>query len=83
MPTAEPMFIQPAEGKTYETLAEALAAEDTDSDGVITYEIYGKVVLPDGGIKLGKDGIRTINFTKGSDDAELRPGRHRLESGRI
>ena len=59
------------EGQTYETFADALAADDTDSDGVITYKIYGKVVLPDGGIKLGKDGITTINFTKGSDDAEL------------
>lgn len=27
--------------------------------------------MPDGGIKLGKDGITTINFTKGSEDAEL------------
>ena len=59
------------EGQTYGTFADALAADDTDSDGVITYKIYGKVVLPDGGIKLGKDGITTINFTKGSDDAEL------------
>ena len=58
-------------GQTYETFANALAANDTDSDGVITYKIYGKVVLPDGGIKLGKDGITTINFTKGSEDAEL------------
>ena len=58
-------------GKTYENFADALAAGDTDSDGIITYKIYGKVVLPDGGIKLGKDGITTINFTKGSDDAEL------------
>ena len=58
-------------GKAYETFADALAAGDTDLDGVITYEIYGKVVLPDGGIKLGQDGITTINFTKGSDDAEL------------
>lgn len=58
-------------GKTYETFADALNADDTDSDGVITYKIYGKVVLPDGGIKLGKDGITTINFTKGSEDAEL------------
>ncbi len=58
-------------GQTYETFADALAADDTDSDGVITYKIYGKVVLPDGGIKLGKDNITTINFTKGSDDAEL------------
>ena len=58
-------------GKSYETFAEALNAEDTDSDGIITYEIYGKVVLPAGSIKLGKDGITTINFTKGSDDAEL------------
>lgn len=53
-------------GQTYETFANALAANDTDLDGVITYKIYGKVVLPDGGIKLGKDGITTINFTKGS-----------------
>lgn len=58
-------------GQTYETFANALAANDTDLDGVITYKIYGKVVLPDGGIKLGKDGITTINFTKGSEDAEL------------
>lgn len=58
-------------GKTYETFADALNADDTDSDGVITYKIYGKVVLPDGGIKLGKDDITTINFTKGSEDAEL------------
>ena len=58
-------------GKTYETFADALNADDTDSDGIITYKIYGKVVLPDGGIKLGKDGITTINFTKGSEDAEL------------
>ena len=58
-------------GKTYENFADALAAGDTDSDGIITYKIYGKVVLPDGGIKLGKDGITTVNFTKGSDDAEL------------
>lgn len=58
-------------GQTYETFADALAAGDTDSDGVITYKIYGKVVLTDGGIKLGKAGITTINFTKGSDDAEL------------
>ena len=58
-------------GKTYETFADALNADDTDSDGIITYKIYGKVVLPDGGIKLGKGGITTINFTKGSDDAEL------------
>lgn len=58
-------------GQTYEAFADALAADDTDSDGVITYEIYGKVVLPDGGIKLGKDRITTINFTKGSEDAEL------------
>ena len=59
------------EGQTYGTFADALAADDTDSDGVITYKIYGKVVLPDGGIKLGKDNITTINFTKGSEDAEL------------
>lgn len=58
-------------GKTYETFADALNADDTDLDGIITYKIYGKVVLPDGGIKLGKDGITTINFTKGSEDAEL------------
>lgn len=58
-------------GKTYETFADALNADDTDSDGIITYKIYGKVVLPDGGIKLGKDDITTINFTKGSEDAEL------------
>ena len=58
-------------GKTYETFADALNADDTDSDGIITYKIYGKVVLPDGGIKLGKGGITTINFTKGSEDAEL------------
>lgn len=58
-------------GQTYDTFADALNADDTDSDGVITYKIYGKVVLPDGGIKLGKDGITTINFTKGSEDAEL------------
>lgn len=58
-------------GKTYETFADALNADDTDSNGIITYEIYGKVVLPDGGIRLGKDGITTINFTKGSEDAEL------------
>lgn len=58
-------------GQTYETFADALNADDTDLDGIITYKIYGKVVLPDGGIKLGKDGITTINFTKGSEDAEL------------
>lgn len=58
-------------GKTYETFADALNADDTDSDGIITYKIYGKVVLPDGGIKLGKDDITTINFTKGSEDTEL------------
>ena len=58
-------------GQTYGTFADALNAVDTNSDGIITYEIYGKVVLPDGGIRLGKDGITTINFTKGSDDAEL------------
>ncbi len=58
-------------GKTYETFADALNADDTDLDGIITYKIYGKVVLPDGGIKLGKGGITTINFTKGSEDAEL------------
>lgn len=58
-------------GKTYETFADALNADDTDSDGIITYKIYGKVVLPDGGIKLGKGDITTINFTKGSEDAEL------------
>ena len=58
-------------GQTYETFADALNVDDTDSDGIITYKIYGKVVLPDGGIKLGKDDITTINFTKGSDDAEL------------
>ncbi len=59
-------------GQAYENFKEALTAtEDADSDGTVTYEIYGKVVLPDGGIKLGKAGITTINFTKGSDDAEL------------
>ncbi len=58
-------------GQTYDTFADALNADDTNSDGIITYKIYGKVVLPDGGIKLGKDGITTINFTKGSEDAEL------------
>lgn len=58
-------------GQTYDTFADALNADDTDSDGIITYKIYGKVVLPNGGIKLGKGGITTINFTKGSEDAEL------------
>ena len=58
-------------GQTYDTFADALNADDTDSDGIITYKIYGKVVLPDGGIKLGKGDITTINFTKGSEDAEL------------
>ncbi len=58
-------------GQTYDTFAAALNADDSNSDGIITYKIYGKVVLPDGGIRLGKDGIKTINFTKGSDDAEL------------
>lgn len=59
-------------GQAYENFKDALTAtEDADSDGTVTYKIYGKVVLPDGGIKLGKAGITTINFTKGSDDAEL------------
>lgn len=59
-------------GQAYENFKDALTAtEDADSDGTVTYKIYGKVVLPDGGIKLGKGGITTINFTKGSEDAEL------------
>ena len=58
------------EGKTYATLTKALAATDTDSDGIITYEIYGKQVLTNG-LKLGNDGITIVNFTKGSDDAEI------------
>ena len=57
-------------GQTFETWADALAADDTDSDGIITYEIHGKIVLTNG-IKLRKAGIATINFTKGSDDAEI------------
>lgn len=55
----------------YASFSEALENTTVTEDKVVTYEVYGKVVLPSGGIKLGKEGITTINFIKGSDDAEL------------
>ncbi len=55
----------------YASFSKALENTTVTEDKVVTYEVYGKVVLPSGGIKLGKEGITTINFIKGSDDAEL------------
>lgn len=62
-------------GKTYETLANAIAAAtDTDGNGEVTYKIYGKVELGNGRVDVvgtNATGVNNFNFVKGDDTAEL------------
>ncbi|MBO5007950.1 MAG: hypothetical protein J6D26_03880 [Clostridia bacterium] len=62
------------EGKTYATLAEASAVvADTDNDGAITYQIYGKLDISDRGWLnfRGNSGATTINFVGMDEAAEI------------
>ena len=62
-------IIKVGTGKTYETWSAAVAAAtDADSDGVITYHVYGKVLMD---IHNVKGTAATINIIGKTDDAEL------------
>lgn len=62
-------------GTSYETLAEAIGAATPDANGVITYEISGKVnVTATGWIQVAKAGLTdltAVKFVGKTDDAEI------------
>jgi len=71
---ADTDIIKVGVGQTNATWSAAVAnATDSDGDGAITYEIYGKVEVDKTGwvSPRGTSGATTINFVGKTDDAEL------------